>query len=106
MNKEFLDELMAWNVRESEKLRSAGTDVVLKGPTIGFSKNSVGLELTSPSRVMTVVVWDSGEYEVITALEDLGWELDVEVGDLPDPKSVASLLDRVTTAPPGIGPAE
>jgi hypothetical protein len=101
MDERFLDEFVAWHLRVGDTLRSGGVEVTLKGPTVDFGKNSVVLELMSPSRAMSVVVWESGEFEVITALEDHRWEPEVEVGDLPDPESVAGLLDRATAEFPG-----
>jgi len=101
VNRRFLDEFVAWHLRVGDTLRSEGVDVTLRAATADLGKNSVALELMSPSRAMSVVVWESGEYEVITFLEDHGWEPEVEVGDLPDPESVAGLLDRATAEFPG-----
>lgn len=97
MDRQFLDELVAWHHRARENLRAAGTDVELRGPSTAYDKNLVALEVVSPSRAVSVVVWDSGEYEVITCLADDGWEPAISTDTLPDPQSVAGLLDRSVT---------
>jgi len=92
----FLEELVVWHHRERGNLRAAETEVALRGPSTGYPKNLVALEVVSPSRAVSIAVWDSGEYEVETFREDRGWEPGVEVGTLPDPANVAGLLDRAT----------
>jgi hypothetical protein len=96
VDRQFLEELVVWHHRERGTLRAAGTDVELRGPSTAYDKNLVALEVVSPSRAVSVVVWDSGEYEVITCLADDGWEPAISTDTLPDPQSVAGLLDRAT----------
>jgi hypothetical protein len=91
----FLDQFVAWYWRSRDALALSGVEVDLKGPTEGWGKDSAGLEFESLSQLVTVEVWDSGEFDVMTCLKEDENDPEWEVGELADESAVGPLLDRV-----------
>ena len=78
-NRLLLDEAVAWHVRNSGRMLSQHVDGALIGPTTGQSKDSIILEFQSSGRISVVTIWDSGEYEIVTAQVDRDLDPTVKV---------------------------
>jgi hypothetical protein len=91
----FLEEAVTWHRLNHVAIELDGIELKPIGPTSGPSKDSVALHLFSPTRIAGVVIWDSGEYEVETALVEGEDDLKVEVGDLANESEVATLLEKI-----------
>jgi len=90
----LLSAAVDWHLREAKLLSAAGVQSRVVGPSTGRSKNSVTIELISSRLLIGVIIWDSGEGEVIRDSPDQP-EPVVEVLWLLDDGAVRDLLDTV-----------
>ncbi len=91
LNDVFLETLQSWTERNRGDLESAGVTVTLSEPT-KWDKPSQGVTLSTPSREGEVLVWISGECEVMVG-DVASPEVDMTHHDLTVDTELLDVLD-------------
>lgn len=89
----LLGSVETWFGEQSPLLTRGGVSARLRPTSSGLQKNNVAIDFESDARIVQIVVWDSGEAEVIQAERFTDNAPLVHIVSLSVPAEVNDLLD-------------
>jgi hypothetical protein len=92
-----------WHEQHWAELGEEGITATLTPRSTAYDKNSASIEFDIPSKLVSVVFWDSGESEVISANKYDQEAPTISIHHVESASEVEALLDQLHTELSGSG---